>query len=76
MNPGDASDPDVSHADRLRQRILRAMQTVRSIRVRSDDEVGQSLAMMLLQLLHEMMDELDRSTDLPIRGSRRGREGF
>lgn len=64
MHPDAESTSERPSAEALRQRIFRAIETVRAIQVRDDDEVGQSLSQMLLQQLDEIIQEVDRSADL------------
>ena len=50
--------------------LLKVMRTIRSIQVHVDDEAAQSLAILLMQQLEEMMAELNQASAWPLPGRR------
>lgn len=67
------SEPDMSLSPAVawRGQLLKAMRTVRSIQLLVDDEAVQSLTMMLVQQLTDMMPELTNVTAWPSQGRQR-----
>jgi hypothetical protein len=61
----------LSPAVAWRGRLLKVMRTLRSIQALADDEAIQSLAMLVVQQLEEMMPELNQVTAWPLQGRRR-----
>ncbi len=62
---------DLSPAVAWRGVMLNAMRTARSIQALSDQEAVQSLAMILVQKLEELMPELNQVPAWPLQGQRR-----
>ena len=74
MNPRDNCGPERSPTPSLRERITIAMDTVKSIQQRADDEVVMSFADMLVGQLEEMIKDLDQPANSSVRGSRRAHD--
>lgn len=62
---------NLSPAVAWRGRMLKVMRTMRSIQVIANEEAVQSLAMIVVQQLEEMMPELNQVSAWPLQGQRR-----